>query len=92
MQVNGDRSIWIKQQRLAAISIGWRTMLMSSQPRIRQIDRLVFWLERAAPRASRDTPPTATCGHWLVYIVTASQAPIPGDRQSWLAAVNLAGP
>jgi hypothetical protein len=41
VQVNGDRSIWIKWHRLAAISIGWRPMLMSSQPRTRQIDRLV---------------------------------------------------
>jgi hypothetical protein len=28
-QVTADRSIWIKWQRLAAISIGWREMLMS---------------------------------------------------------------
>jgi hypothetical protein len=28
-QVNADRSIWIKWQRLAARSIGWREMLMS---------------------------------------------------------------
>jgi hypothetical protein len=39
--VKADRSIWIKWQRVAAISIGWRTMLMSSQARIRQINRLV---------------------------------------------------
>jgi hypothetical protein len=29
MQVNTHRSIWIKEQRLAAIGIGWREMLMS---------------------------------------------------------------
>jgi hypothetical protein len=29
VQVNADRSIWIKQQRLAAIRTGWREMLMS---------------------------------------------------------------
>jgi hypothetical protein len=29
-QVNADRSIWIKWQRLAAIGTGWREMLMSS--------------------------------------------------------------
>jgi hypothetical protein len=40
-QVNADHSIRIKWQRLAAISIGWRTMLMSSQARSRQIDRLI---------------------------------------------------
>jgi hypothetical protein len=34
VQVNGHRSIWIKWQRLAAISIGWRPMLMSFQARI----------------------------------------------------------
>jgi hypothetical protein len=28
-QVNADRSIWIKWQRLAASSIGWPKMLMS---------------------------------------------------------------
>jgi hypothetical protein len=41
MQVNDDRSIWIKYQRLAAISIGWRPMLMSFRTRTRQINRLV---------------------------------------------------
>jgi hypothetical protein len=30
VQVNADRSIWIKEQRLAAISSGWRKILMSS--------------------------------------------------------------
>jgi hypothetical protein len=34
VQVNADRSISIKQQRLAAIGIGWRAMLMNSQARI----------------------------------------------------------
>jgi hypothetical protein len=29
MQVNAHRSIWITWQRLAAVSIGWRKMLMS---------------------------------------------------------------
>jgi hypothetical protein len=29
VQVNADRSIWIKWQRVAAISISWREMLMS---------------------------------------------------------------
>jgi hypothetical protein len=29
IQVNAHRSIWIKWQRLAAVSIGWRKMLMS---------------------------------------------------------------
>jgi hypothetical protein len=29
VQVNADPSIWIKWQRLAASSTGWRTMLMS---------------------------------------------------------------
>jgi hypothetical protein len=29
VQVIADRSIWIKWQRLAARSIGWREMLMS---------------------------------------------------------------
>src|SRR4029453_8210859 len=29
VQVNADRSIWINWQRLAAIGIGWRTMLIS---------------------------------------------------------------
>jgi hypothetical protein len=28
-QVNADHSIWINQQRLAAIGTGWREMLMS---------------------------------------------------------------
>jgi hypothetical protein len=40
-QVDADRSIWIKEQRLAAIGIGWRTMLMSFRARIRQTNRLV---------------------------------------------------
>ena len=34
VQVNAYRSIWIKWQRLAAISIGWRPMLMSAQPKL----------------------------------------------------------
>jgi hypothetical protein len=34
VQINADRSIWIKWQRLAAISTGWRTMLMSFWMRI----------------------------------------------------------
>jgi hypothetical protein len=34
VHVNADRSIWIKWQRLAAISTGWRPMLMSFQARI----------------------------------------------------------
>jgi hypothetical protein len=41
VQVNGDRSIWIKWQRLAAISISWRPMLMSLRTRIRQNDRFI---------------------------------------------------
>jgi len=41
VQVNAHRSIWIKWQRVAAISIGWRTMLMSFRTRIQQIDRPV---------------------------------------------------
>jgi hypothetical protein len=41
VQVNADRSIWIKWQRLAATGIGWRKMLMSLRTRIRQINRLV---------------------------------------------------
>jgi hypothetical protein len=40
-QVNADRSIWIKWQRMAATGIGWRPMLMSFRRRIRQINRLV---------------------------------------------------
>jgi hypothetical protein len=32
-QVEAHRSIWINWQRLAASSIGWRPMLMSSQPK-----------------------------------------------------------
>jgi hypothetical protein len=34
VQVIAYRSTWIKWQRLAAISTGWRPMLMSSQARI----------------------------------------------------------
>jgi hypothetical protein len=34
VQVNADRSIWIKWQRVAAISTGWQPMLMSSEARI----------------------------------------------------------
>jgi hypothetical protein len=41
MQANADHSIWINWQRLAAISTGWRPMLMSSEARIRQMNRLV---------------------------------------------------
>jgi hypothetical protein len=41
VQVNEHRSIWIKWQRLAAISIGWRTMLMSFRAKIRQMNRLI---------------------------------------------------
>jgi hypothetical protein len=41
VQVDADRSIWINWQRLAAISTGWRPILMSSQARIRQMNRLV---------------------------------------------------
>jgi hypothetical protein len=41
VQVNADRSIWIKYQRVAAISIGWHTMLMSFWRRAGQINRLV---------------------------------------------------
>jgi hypothetical protein len=41
VQVNIHRSIWIKWQRLAAISIGWREMLMSFEAESRQIDRLI---------------------------------------------------
>jgi hypothetical protein len=41
VQVKGYRSIWIKWQRVAAISIGWRTMLMSFRTKIGQINRLV---------------------------------------------------
>jgi hypothetical protein len=41
VQVNTDPSIWIKWQRLAAISTGWQPMLMSSRARIRQMNRLV---------------------------------------------------
>jgi hypothetical protein len=41
VQVNADHSIWINWQRLAAISTGWRTMLMSFRMGIRQINRLV---------------------------------------------------
>jgi len=33
VQANAYRSIWIKSQRLAAISTGWRPILMSSQAR-----------------------------------------------------------
>jgi hypothetical protein len=40
MQVNADRSIRIKWQRVAAISTGWPPMLMSFRARIRQINRL----------------------------------------------------
>jgi hypothetical protein len=29
VQVNADRSMWIKQQRLASVSTDWRLMLMS---------------------------------------------------------------
>jgi hypothetical protein len=41
VQVNEDHSIWIKWQRLAASSTGWRTMLMSFRAGSRQVDRLV---------------------------------------------------
>jgi hypothetical protein len=34
VQVNADRSIWIKWERLAASSSGWRTMLMSFRSEI----------------------------------------------------------
>ena len=40
-QVNADPSIWIKSQRVAASSTGWRLMLMSFRARIRQMNRLV---------------------------------------------------
>src|SRR6266545_3623221 len=40
VQANVYRSIWIKWQRVAAISNGWRTMLMSFRKRIRQMNRL----------------------------------------------------
>ena len=29
VQVNADRSIWIKKQRMAGTGTGWRAMLMS---------------------------------------------------------------
>jgi hypothetical protein len=40
MQVNADRGVWIKWQRLVAISIGWRPMLMSSETRTNEPARL----------------------------------------------------
>jgi hypothetical protein len=45
VQVIAHRSIWIKQQRLAATGTGWRPTLMSFRARIRQISRLVSGLE-----------------------------------------------
>ena len=40
-RVNANHSLWIKEQGLAAIGIGWRAMLMSFRARIRQVSRLV---------------------------------------------------
>jgi hypothetical protein len=49
VQVNADRSIWINWQRLAASSIGWRSMLMSFRARIRQMNRLVSGMKYERP-------------------------------------------
>jgi len=69
VQVNADRSIWIKWQRVAAISTGWRKMLMSFWSRTGQIawrfsllDCVAATVKTAASTKLPTTP--AALGYW----------------------------